>query len=416
MFYVGLAPSTAQVSTLTFGTYDAATTRYVTIGGTSISAVDSGGTLTAALTALKNLLNASTNVWFSQITWSSTATTIVGTADTAGVPFVVSGSVSGGTGTYGGTVVTTANSCPADWSVAANWSGGAVPVNGDDVTIDNTYSGNIAWGLAQSAVTLNSLTISKSWTGLLGLNTSVFTTTADGNTTVATINEYRQAYLAISSTNPMSVGASAQIVGTASGSGRIMIDIGSVASQTVQILGTKSTATDSGKPAVRILANSASATILVRSSPGGVGLAMDKPTETTTIGSLYVSDVSTASKVISGSGVTWTTWEQTGGQNVIQSAGTTLNAKGGTVSTEGSGALTTINAYTGSTVTSNSSGTITNLNLYGGTVDFTRSSKARTVTNTNWQKDSSATLKADSSIVTFSNNTYPSTSFSLTAS
>ncbi len=416
LYYTGLAPNVAQVASSTWGTYDVATTRKITIGTKVVSAVDSGGTLANALTALATALNASTDPYFTPITWSSDATHIIGTADTAGVPFVFAGSVTGGTGTCSVPFsITTANSSAPDWSVATNWNTGAVPVNGDDVVIDGTYTGNICWGFAQSAVTLNSLIIRKTYTGNFGLNSAVFTTSADGATTVSTAIEYRQVPLAISSTNPIKLGENASLVGTASGSGRILLDVGSVASQTIEVLGTKSSATDSGKCAVRILANAATITLLVRSAPGGVGIAMDKAGETSTLGTVYVSDTSTASKVIAGTGVTWTTWEQTGGQNVLQSAGTTLNAKGGTLATEGSGAITTANVYSGATVTSNSTGTITTLNLYGGTTDFTKSSKARTVTNRNWQKDSNATLKADSSIVTFTNTTDPATSYSMTA-
>src|SRR5258708_2580952 len=240
--WVGTATTTAQVSQVIFGTYDATTTRKITIGGTngapsaSVSAADSGGTLTAAWTALKALLAASVHPYFSAITWTSTATTIVGTAATAGVPFTFSGSVSGGTGTVGAYSTTTANSGPNDFAVASNWSTGTVPVATDDVYFrDNAV--NLCWSLAQSGITLNSLTIDKTYTGLIGLNRLIFATSADGATASATTEaEYRQLYLQISSTNPINIGSSASSQGTPSGSKRIMPDGGSGASQTINIL------------------------------------------------------------------------------------------------------------------------------------------------------------------------------------
>src|SRR5258708_25415656 len=90
--WVGTATTTAQVSQVIFGTYDATTTRKITIGGTnrapsaSVSAAASGGTLTAALTALKALLAASVHPYFSAMTCTSSATTILRTAPTRAFP------------------------------------------------------------------------------------------------------------------------------------------------------------------------------------------------------------------------------------------------------------------------------------------------------------------------------------------
>jgi len=370
--WFGVATAAAQISTVTIGTYDATTTYKVTIGGQTISTVGTGGTNATTATALKNLLIASTHPYFATVTWTVSSNVITGTANTAGVPFVFSTSVSGGTGTISN-ATTTASSGPNDWSTAANWSTGSVPVASDDVYVKSN-SVNICWGLAQSGVTLNSLTISKSYTGKIGLDTTNFATSSDGATVSTTTEpEYRQAYLQISSTNPISIGEQASIIGTATGSSRIMLDVGSVASQVVQVLGTASSASETGKPAVRLLANAATIDVYVRSAPGGCGVAIDKPGETATIRNLYISDTSAASNVVTGNGVTMTLWEQVGGKNVIQSAATlgTLNVKGGTVQTEGSFAVTTANVYTGGTLTSNSTGTISALNPYGGTISFT---------------------------------------------
>jgi hypothetical protein len=124
-FYWGGATQ-AQTAHATFGVYDATTKRTITIAvpkrgdGTtsvSVSANDSGGTLTAALAALAVLLNASTDPAFSAITWSSTATQIVATNKVNGLPMVFAATVAGGTGTL-----------VADYTVDTSSAGPNVPI------------------------------------------------------------------------------------------------------------------------------------------------------------------------------------------------------------------------------------------------------------------------------------------------
>ena len=428
--WIGLASPVAQVATATFSTYNVGTTRKIAIGGVTVQAADSGGTLTAALTALAVLLNASTSPYFNQITWSSNATQIIGTSDVAGMQFVFVGSDTAGTCTSaflcngtGGTVV---NAGPNDWASGGNWDTGVAPANGDDVFIGGNSSSKICWNLAQSGVTLNSLNISKTFTGSIGLDSSVLATSADGQTTVATAVEYRQTYLQISataSTGGFKISTVADIIGGtsgANGSKRIMIDIGTVASQSVEILSSASAASENGKAAIRLKGNSNTSDIYVRSAPGGVGLALDKPGETSTFRNVYVTDTSTSTNVLTGPGVTLTLWEQTGGQNVLQSSATcpTINVKGGSLVVEGNFTITAANVYSGGSFYPNNYGSpcITGLNLYGGTTDFTKSSRARTVTNTTYQKESNSTLKYDGSVITLTNLAGPATRVTLTAS
>lgn len=104
----------AQVSKVTFGTYDVTSTRSITIGATTISASDSGGTIAAAVAALVTLLNASTDPGFASITWSANFAQLIGTADIKGVAFTFLPSVAGGTGTISVpyAVTTAINSVP----------------------------------------------------------------------------------------------------------------------------------------------------------------------------------------------------------------------------------------------------------------------------------------------------------------
>ena len=102
-----LAPLAASA---TFATYNIDTTRVITIGAVSVSSVDAGGTLAAALATLAVALNASTDPKFDQFTWTSNATQIIGTLTNPVpqpggltppqfVPPTFYGSVSAGTGT-----------------------------------------------------------------------------------------------------------------------------------------------------------------------------------------------------------------------------------------------------------------------------------------------------------------------------
>jgi hypothetical protein len=415
--WIGNAPAVQQVGTFTVTAYDTATTYTLAIGGVAISTVGTGGTTTTTATALKNLLAASAHPYFSSITWTSNTNTITATATTAGVPFTATSSVNGGTGTFGAYTVVAASAGPSDWSTAANWSTGAVPVNGDDVVLSDSAL-NVAYGLNQSSVTLNSLRIMQSFTGLLGLNRSVFVTTADGVTTNSTYTEYRPLYLQVGlqGSKLVVIGENNATGGTTlSGSKRIMLDLGS-SDGALEIQNTNSNPAETSRPTVRLKCNNSALNCYVRSAPGGFGVAIDQNNETSTLGTIDITDVSGSSKVVTGLGTTLTAWNQNSGTNKLQAASavSTISIKAGTLQTEGSFAATTINLYSG-TFKSHSTGTITTLNLYGGTVDFTGSSRARTVTTLVFQSGSVASLTADMSVLTVGTWTAPSTKFSFTA-
>jgi len=408
IYWLGTATKTAQVADATFATYDVTTTRRITIGNTYIEAADSGGTLTAALTALAVLLNASTHPYFSTITWSSTATKIIGTADVAGVPFVFLASVSGGTGTVSNTfTITTANSGPCDWSVAANWSGGAVPVDTDEVIIRDSDV-NISWGLSQSAVELAKLIIEQSYTGKIGLDWTQFIITADGETAETTYpkTEYRTTYLTLQAATVCEIGQDTS-AGSPTGSPRLNINLGTDPSTTT-IFNTAATSAESGRPCVRLLCNDAATVVYVRSAPGGVGIAMDAPGETSTLAKVSVIDTSGGSLVYVGRGVTITTFEQNGGNNILQAAGTitTVKVNGGTLVSEGDYTITTVTML-GGTFHSNNIKTggnaITAATLNDGTLDGLQSNEARTwatVVTTD-----RGTLSLDGSVVTITTQT-----------
>ena len=398
-----MAPAVKQVSACTVTVSDVLTTYTITIGGVSVSYIG-GGSATANATGLAAAAAASTHPYFTAVVWTSNVAIVTGTALIAGAPFVFTTSVSGGAGTISGMSTSVVSAGPSDWSTAANWSLGAVPVSTDAVVIQDV-SQNISYGLAQSGVTLASLTVMKSFTGFIGQDRTNFTTDGNGATNSATrANEYRPIYLAISAT-VCTLGANYGAA-TPNGSQRILIDLGSNVS-TIEVLGTASSAETGRAASIRLKCNHASTALYVRSAPGGVCVAMDAPGETSTLSLISVSDVTTGSKVYSGLGVTLTTWTQNGGQNLLQAAATvtTITKNGGTLQTEGTFAVTTWNDNAGSSIP-NSTGTIGTYNLSGGTADFSQSNRARTVTTMVPLKGS--TLKhPDTGVLTITTLTLP---------
>ena len=386
----------AQVTTVTVGGTLSGETFTLTVGDVTVAShTDADTVIATTVAALVSAWNANAHIYPSQITAVDASPDITLTADTAGVPFVVTLNTPGGAATLG-QAATTASGSSNDWSVATNWSGGAVPVNSDDVVIDKS-SVSILWGLAQSAVTLDSLTVTKRFTGKLGLNSREFQTSSTATST--DVEEYRQVYLNIKST-VTSLGEHFG-TGTPAGSTRIMLDLDSTAS-TVTVFDTALTAAETGLPAVRLLAASASTNIFVRSSQGGVGVAVDAPGETSTIGKMFVVSTSANTVVRLGEGTTLTTWEQYGGNNTIEAAATitTITSWNGNLRTEGDYVVTTGNCR-GGTWTANhiktAGNAFTTLNVDGGNMAARGSGAARTWATVNFK---AGQIKADSSVVT----------------
>ena len=266
-----------------------------------------------------------------------------------------------------------------DYSVAANWSPSGVPTATDDVYFKDS-SQDVLLGLDQSAVALTSFNVDKSYTGLMGTSA---------------------AYLEIAATT-VNIGRH-DGPGGPNGSGLIKLDLGTTtpAAVTVYDLGTPS---NSINPALLLLANNASTTIIVRKGKVGIALGVG---ETTTIASLkvnYVSSILNDAEIDIGSGVTLTTFAMIGGKVVALCGGTSFTVENGQLTTEGSGAITTLNAP-GGQVVCNSTGTITAINIDGGEADFTKSQAARTVTTA--KIGPKGKIKYDPANVTMTNKIQP---------
>lgn len=308
------------------------------------------------------------------------------TGDTAGKPFTVTSGVSGGTGTIGAVTTGTAATGPNHWDNADNWSGGAVPINADDVVVEQ--GSDILYGLAQSAVTLTSLTVKRSFIGRIGLPAIA---NAD-QAAASRYAEYRATYLAIGATT-ISVGE-----GAGTGSGRLKIDTGAVA-HTTNLYGTGAPL-ETGLPAMLLKGSNAANVLNVTRGSIGVALLAGETAQLATLRVGYDTQVESDAQVRLGSGVTLAAVETSGGQIEINGATTSLTIGAGTVDIR-AGAHAAITQY-GGILNYRGTGTVTTLVVGPGAVaDFGKDLRDRTLTNCEVHRG--ASLLDPNRTVTFTN-------------
>lgn len=314
-----------RTMTITFGATATVTTSAI---ATAIAAAFNGTALSTGTTV--NALGSSIPE-MQAITASASGSTVIYTADVAGVPLTITSSKSSTSGTVSMSHTTTATG-PNYWDNAGNWAEGSVPVSSDDVYIDRPVS--ILYGLAQSAVTLTSLTISDLFTAQIGLPAR----------NSAGYEEYRGHYLAISATT----------INCRSNSGRIKINVGSV--QTACNVYKSGSTVETGRAAFQFLGTSASNVVNVYGGDvaiaGNAGEASTIATVRQTSGTLTIGAGSTITTIDKGGGTLTsyvgctTLTSDTGTTTVDSGAGTitTANINGGDFSYPGTGTITTINA------------------------------------------------------------------------
>lgn len=368
--WLGTASAVAQVDLLTPGgtieagdvfnvvltAEDGSTTQTLSVSATTTTITGTVDDIVAAFNA--SLLSLFTAITASR-TGSNNSSQVVLTADTAGVPFYCTVSTAEASGVADDQTfvraASTASRGPSDWNTAANWMTGAVPVTGDSVTIDGRSEADILYGLDQDGVTLAALTIGH------GLANQVGTLTYP---------------LRISAT-ACTIGEAAADGSVGSGSQLVNLNFGT-AQNTTRVIQTNAMGT-SGYPPVQIVGTHASNAITIEDGVVGLGTAVPAQAYT-----YAVNVTGRGARYTLGSGGTVATLNQSknAGEGVVYCALTTLNLDGGTVRTEGTGAITTANVS--GTLVSNSTGTITTLNVQGsGFADFTQTTAARTVTTVN---------------------------------
>jgi hypothetical protein len=249
------------------------------------------------------------------------------------------------------------------WNTAGNWSTGSVPTSSDNVIFDHRAQNNCA-AFDASAVTLTSLRITSGFTKYIGTYSAGVLTRLQLSATNIVIGE------------PMGDGQ------TGAGSQMIALDTGTVAT-TIRVLSSNTSGVVSGFAPILLKGSNSSNSITVVSGWVGIGTVIlaevvQFPTINVTGGQAVV-EVGTG--YTAGSGTTPKV-NQTAGRVIFRHALTTLNQEGGLAISEGSGAIVT--ADVGGTFISNSTGAITTLNVQdNGLADFSQSTVARTVTNTN---------------------------------
>lgn len=238
------------------------------------------------------------------------------------------------------------------WSATGNWSLGAIPVNGDDVVI-NAGNADINSGLAQSGVSLASLTIGLGFSGTLG------TTAVSGG--------------------ELAITATIQTINTAAT--RIKINNGS-AQTTITVYAT-GTSADSGLEAYRVIGTNASNKLYVCGN-ASVGVATTNPAQVATFAEV---DCAGNNAVLNAAaGTTLTTANCSQGTMTLFCAATTITSGPlGNVVTYGTGAFTTVNC--GGTMAINNRGgsaAITTANVFAnGRIDFSGNPAAITISTLN---------------------------------
>lgn len=380
----GDAPAVAQVQSWAFaGTWEANDIIKVIIGGKTYNFTagsTSTNTVVSNMVTAWNNLSAATYPEFAELTAAaSPAGTFRLTADTAGKPFTVSlhakesdGTTDGDAQTIEGVntattgTATTASSGPNDWSTAANWSGGAIPANSDNVYIEDSDV-DILYGLDQNGVTPTSLNIAMNYTGKIGLPYT------NEDSSSGSYIEYRERYLKI--------GAATVNIGRGDGAGsqRINLDLGTT-NATVNVFNSGSP--ESGRERA-ILLQDTNASSVLNIERGSVGVALEaaQTAQLATLRIGYVNSKASDSQVRTGPGLTLATLTMAGGVVTCGHAITTVNQDDGTLTLEGTGAVTTL-VVTGGTCFYNTTGTLTTGTVAGlGILDFSQDLRSKTVTN-----------------------------------
>lgn len=383
--YTGKAKAVAQVSTVQVTAYDAATTYELLVNGIVIASTIAAGSANATATALAAAWTASTHGYKTNIT-ATAATDTVTLTGPAGMPFTLTKNTTGGTGTLGSVATPTAATGPHHVSNAKNWSGDALPAASDDIVV--APGASILWDiehLHDNNLDPASFVTPQTFTKLIGLNDVAYTKNADGTQTDSTLPEYRPVYLKMRATK-IDLGLPSGAI-AANGSGRTNINNTKASASTLTVHGTAATPNDAGGFSVKYLAAHANADVYIRSAPGGVGVAVGAG-ETSTVGKVEIANAAAATRVVTGKGVTLTSWKQAGGTNTLAAAATvtTIDGNAGVLTTEGDFTATTVNAN-GATVYPNaiktSGNPITTLNINGGTVDGRQSNVARNIGTVN---------------------------------
>jgi len=327
-YFLGGAPAVAQVSTGTVAVAVIGTTFDIKISNVTIVSVAGVTDIPTTVAALVTAWNLSTHPWAAGITATDSNPAITLTADVPGVPFVVTVSATGGTGTFV-LATPTINQGPHVLSQKENWDSTLLPVAGDNLHFDKDIS--VLWDIdAFSGIVFNDINFyANASSARFGLNTREFVINSDGTSVHSSgIGEYRQTDLFAVATGTIYIGR-----GEGLGQTRLVLNSFSTAPLSIEVIKTGASV-DRGKPAVRINATNAFTDVNVRSGVVGIGTDLEN-------GAANLRDIKVAgdanTRVTIAEGTTYNSYAQNGGVSVISSAVTltTVDVNGGTLTTEG---------------------------------------------------------------------------------
>jgi hypothetical protein len=358
----GDAPAVAQESRATPANVEVGDVFRLTINGKSVAYTAAAATVadvTAGLTAAWNVSKISEHA---EVTATDFGSYVALRANRPGVPFTLSATTTDGGGTNNQTLLVStpvASAGPHDWSTPANWSTGTLPASGDDVYLEHSAT-PILYGLDQSAVALNSLTIAQSFTGTVGLP----------RTRAAGYVEYRPQYLTIRVTR-VTIGA-----GEGAGSPRIKLD--TLDGQTTLDLLNTGFASDSTTEAVHWKGMHAENTIHVTKGSLAIAPLAGESAQLASLCVGYRNNQAGDAIVRCGAGLQLSTLDQTGGLVTLASDIAIARLSGGELQIS-AGAIDTLH-LDGGTLRYESTGAIGTAHIgERGTLDFSRNLRARTV-------------------------------------
>ncbi len=264
---------------------------------------------------------------------------------------------------------------PNDWDNTVNWKESTVPVNGDDVYLRDSQI-SILDGLDQSAITLNSLNIDMTFTGLIGNDFTEFLEIASTSVVIGTNDTAK----------------------TPQGSRRLNLDLKS-GTDAIEVLNTSSSSQDLDRAPLRLIIAEAGCKIYITKGVIGIG---DEPDQTVTFDELNIADSEATYSV--GRSVTYADLNHQDGTGDVYSMPTaSLNVEGGTVNTYGTDALPVLTVGLTGTLNANHIGVTAAATLNGGLLNLLDSTIPRTYTALVQKRGS--TLSYDPSIVTITTYT-----------
>lgn len=372
-YFIPRATASAQTSSVTVTADDAATTYTLTVGDWSASTVGQGS-VTATAAALAALVTAETvHAHAKDLTAGNVAGVLTLTGRSDGAEFILTASVSGGTGTVSA-ISTTAAESPYSWSTAANWSDGAVPVSTDDVDLLELAT-PILFGLDQAGVELGRLRQYMSMTGNLGLDPHHYTVDAAGTIVDANYREYRPQRLVIGA-DRIDLG-----LGEGTGAARVAIENDQAGATLMRVVATASVSARPPLLVADVRLTDAAARLIVES--GTVAVCNYLPGETGQC-DIEIPARSASTRVHVGDAVSVGNWQQRDGAHILRSAATvaSLKAHDGELLTEGDFTVTALTVDAATVIVNHiktAGNAITAATVRGGVLDASRSREARTL-------------------------------------